>query len=363
MEPGIDQILASGLRLLPEAVLAIDTGPEPERIIFVNQAFEQLSGYSVEELKRGGIALLRGPETDHGFFQRLLNPPFEDPQPLEILFYRKDGTPFWDQVRMTRIARENRSFWVQVHSDVSLHKENEKGLILAQKRELTSALVGVVAHDFNNLLTAILVYTGLMAPKVKDDAKLQHYVEQVHHSAERGGQLVAQLLNLGRTEAIGPEPVDLQTLVEQNSELIQCVLGADISLKVLIGPDLRKIKAHPGKIQQILLNLALNARDAMPGGGELIIRLANEESPGPEMAQPSPFRNYVELVVCDTGTGMDMGTQKNIFKPFFTTKAKGKGTGLGLFAVRTIVEQYQGKIHVESEQGKGTSFKLLLPAA
>jgi two-component system, cell cycle sensor histidine kinase and response regulator CckA len=249
-------------------------------------------------------------------------------------------------------------FRLQVHSDVTHHKEIEERFILAQKREATSHLMSGLAHDFNNLLTAILVYSGLMAPKVKGDAQLQRYVEEVHNSAQRASQLVAQLLTLGR-ETGEPEMVDLHELVEENSDLLKRVLGEDIRLKLEADPNLKEVRAHPGRIQQVLLNLAINARDAMPGGGELLIHLSNQS---PDDAPPSSPRTYVLLLVRDTGAGMDSETLANIFKPFFSTKGKDEGTGLGLFVVRTIVEQYDGRISVESEPGKGTSFKILLPA-
>lgn len=351
MDLDITAVLALGLRFLPEAALLTETGPDWEEVIFVNQTFERLSGYSLQDLQQQGLLLLQGPGTDRSTLQQILDSSQgESVGPFEVLLYKKDSTPFWDRVKITTMETGNRSFRVQVHSDVTVQKETEKRFILAQKREVTSHLVSGVAHDFNNLLTAILVYAGLMAPKVREDAQLKRYVDEVHNSAERGSQLVDQLLNLGREETADPEPVDLSALVEENTDLLRRVLREDMQLSIQTGANVRKVRAHPGEIQRILLNLAINARDAMPHGGELLIQLANEEG------------NGVLLLVRDNGTGMDGETLAKIFEPF-VTKGKGKGTGLGLFVVRAIVEQYQGRISVESERDKGTTFKILLPAA
>lgn len=351
MDLDITAVLALGLRFLPEAALLTETGPHLEEVIFVNQSFEQLTGYSLQDLQQHGLLLLQGSGTDRSTLQQILDSSQGGSNgPFDLLLYKKDSTSFWARVKTTTMDIGDRSFRIQVHSDITFQKETEKRFILAQKREVTSHLVSGVAHDFNNLLTAILVYAGLIASKVRGDAQLKRYVDEVHNSAERGSQLVRQLLNLAPVETADPEPVDLRALVEENADLLKRVLREDMQLSIQMGVNLRKVKAHRGEIQRILLNLAINARDAMPHGGDLLIQLANEEE------------NSVLLLVRDNGTGMDSETLAKIFEPF-VTKGKNKGTGLGLFVVRTIVEQYQGRISVESERGKGTTFKILLPAA
>lgn len=363
MEREIGEVLVLALKFLPEAVLLVKIETGLESVVFANHAFERLSGYSLEELMDRGLTLLQGPETEIPALQRLLRPLSVSAMPqLDVLLYKKNGTPFWDRIKTSQVQTGNGSFQVQIHSDITRNREIEKRFVLAQKREATSHLVSGLAHDFNNLLTAILVYSGLMAAKTKNDPQLQRYANEVHNSAERGGQLVAQLLNLGRDETGGPEVLDLRDLVEQNSDLLKRVLGEEVRLDVQAALDLKKIKAHPGRIQQILLNLAINARHAMPAGGDFVVRLANEGAMVPVKEPASASGSYVLLLVRDTGTGMDRGTLMNIFKPFFSTKGRENGTGLGLFAVRTIVEQYEGSIDVESERGKGTTFKILLPA-
>jgi len=362
MEPEITQILASAVLFLSEAIVLTETESGLEKVIFLNEAFEQLTGYSIAELKGKDLSILRGPETEN--LAQLVNPQVvEQASPRVMVLYGKDGLPFWDRITRKKVSVGDKVYTVQVHSDVTHQRELRKRFILAQRREAAGHLVSGLAHDFNNLLTAILVYSGLMVPRVKEDSKLQRYLNQVHSSAERGAQLVAELMNLGREDATEPGMVDLRELAETNTDLLKRVLGEDIRFSVVAVPGLDKVRVHPGRIQQILLNLANNSRDAMPGGGELIIELSNVIVPSTATPpRPAPG-NYVLVLVKDTGIGMDPETSANIFKPFFSTKRKSEGTGLGLFTVQTIVEQYGGCICVESEKGKGATFKILLPSA
>jgi PAS domain S-box-containing protein len=357
------QVLASAVQFLPEAVLLTEADPASHRVIFANQAFERLSGYSFDELKEKGLVLLQGPKTDHAVLQQLVESSQEEGEPADVLLYRKNGTFFRDRVRLCPMRVKNKLYHIQVHSDVTQQKETEARFILSQKREAASHLVSGLAHDFNNLLTAILVYCGLSASKHPGDAQLHRYLEEIRGSAERGAQLVAQLLNLGREDAAEPEIVDLRELVDQTCDLLKRVLGEDIRLTVQSDARLWKVRVHPGRIQQVLLNLAINARDAMPRGGDLVIQLLNHQLKAcPNFPEAAPGR-YVLLVVSDTGMGMDNETLANLFKPFFSTKEKGQGTGLGLFTACTILDQYGGHIHVSSNPGQGTTFKILLPAA
>ena len=362
MEPEITEVLASAVRFLSEAVVLTETESGLEKVIFVNEAFQQLTGYSLDDLNGKDLSLLQGPETQN-LSQLVHSQAAEQALSLAILLYRKDGSPFWDRISMRKVPVGNKLYTVQVHSDVTRQRELRKRYILAQRREAAGHLVSGLAHDFNNLLTAILVYSGLMVSKVKEDPKLQRYLNEVRNSAERGAQLVAELMNLGREDAAEPDMVDLQELVEENTDLLKRVLGEDIRLSIVAASGLNQARVHPGRIQQILLNLANNSRDAMPKGGELTIQLSNHTVP-PTATPPRPAPgDYVLLLVKDTGIGMDSETSANIFKPFFSTKRKGEGTGLGLFTVQTIVEQYGGWICVESEKRKGATFKILLPSA
>jgi two-component system, cell cycle sensor histidine kinase and response regulator CckA len=378
VEPENTELLPSAVQFLPEAVLLTEAGAGVEKMIFANQAFQQMVGYSMEEMRGRDLTMFQGRETDGETLHRLLHSSREEDLRVKVLLYKKDGTPFWDGVSTCRLPAGNRVYSVQAHSDITQQQEIESQFILSQKREATSHLVSGLTHDFNNLLTAIMVYSGLMASKVHSDSQLKRYLDEVRASAERGAKLVAELMNLGRQDAAEPELVDVSELVDESGDLLRRIIGEDIQLSVERAPDLGKIRAHPGRIQQVLLNLVINARDAMPHGGELIIKLSNLEllkddlqandlqtddlQPDQRFAEAVPG-NYLLLAVTDTGVGMDLATQANIFKPFFSTKGKGKGSGLGLFTVHTIVKQAGGHIYAESEPGKGAKFIILLPFA
>ena len=358
MKPGLTEILSSAVKLLPEAVLVTELQSGQEKIIFVNQAFEDLTGYSMDEL-RGQNLTARNPEP--GALGHLLASSGSEGPVREGVLRRKDGTEFRDRITVRKCHIGKKLYSVQVHADVTQQWEVENRFLLAQKREANSHLISGLAHDFNNLLTAILVYSGLMTSKLKDNPQVERYVSEIRGAAEQGAQVVAELMNLGRGEAAEPELVDLGDLVAQTSDLLKRVLGEDIRLVIQTQPPLHKVKVHAGRIQQVLLNLGINAKDAMSDGGDFFIRLANQDAAPAKADQPAQG-SFLLIEVTDSGTGMDGETSANIFKPFFSTKGKGKGTGLGLFTARTIVEHYGGSIGVESEPGKGTTFKVLLPA-
>ena len=355
-------MLASSMRLLPEALLLTETRAGMQTAIFANEAFLRLSGYSMTEVLDHDLRFLQGPETDPSAFTGFLQPPkAEQISGHEVVLYKKDGTPFWDKVS----ARAFADYCIQVHQEIGRQKEVERQLIVSQKREAVSHLVSGIAHDFNNLLTVIMVYSDLLLPKLESGGPSQRYINEIQIASERGAHLVAQLLDLQREETTEEKLVDTGQLITEMYDLLKRVLGEAIRLSVQAEPGLDHIRVHPARVQQVLLNLSINARDAMPDGGELVISLSNQELDESNLASlpgASPGR-YVLLEVRDTGKGMDAPTMAHIFRPFFTTKATGKGTGLGLFTVNTIVKQWDGHICVESEIGKGSTFRILLPAA
>ena len=364
MGQGILELMASSLRFLPEAVLLTETRSGLHEVKFANEAFQRLTGHSSKEIEGQDMKFLQGPETDAKVFQRLFTPMDNlGVSPVEVLLYRKDGTSFWDRVT-TRALPDAPDWCVYVHSDITWQKEIESRLMLSQKREIASHLVSGITHDFNNLLTAIMVYSGLMAAKVHSDPQLQRYLDEIQLAAQRGSQLVTQFLDLARKESAQPVSIRPAEVIREMQDLLVRLLGEEIFLSFDLKAPLARIQAPLGRLQQVLLNLCVNARDAMPGGGHLTIRLEcmSLESRRGGLFPGALPGHYVHLSVTDTGAGMDAETCANLFKPFFTTKAKGKGTGLGLFTVHTIVKQMGGHIRVESELGKGTTFGLLLPA-
>ena len=362
MEKENVEVLALGLKLLSEAVLLTEDEAGAAKVVFANQAFERLSGYSLEELQRGGLLLLQGPETDPEALRQWFLHAGEQTS-LDLLLYRKDRTPFWDRVTLSKADAGHRALGVQVHTDITRFKELEKHLVPVQKHEATRHLVNGLAHDFNNLLTVIQAYSSLLAGKLKTDAKLERYAREIHVSAERGGELVAQLMNLARHEPGEPELVNLHNLVSENTALMKRALGEDIRLNIQAGADLNPVKAHPGRIQQILLILAMTARGAMPQGGELLLQLTNEEMLGQIRGRSSGLRKCVLLLVRNTGAGMHTETLASASESYFNSAIKNNSTELRLFAVRAQVEQYQGSMDVETETGKRATFRILLPAA
>ncbi len=262
-----------------------------------------------------------------------------------------------------RVAEEQQKFAGDLRVEMGRRKELEGQLIQAQKMEAVGRLAGGVAHDFNNLLTVILGYNEMLRDMVKSDESALDFVQEMQRAAERASALTNQLLAFSRRQLSVPRVLDLNELVRRVDKMLRRIIGEDIELTIWLAEGLGRVKADPSHIDQVILNLAVNSRDAMPHGGKLTIETANVELTE-EYAEshlgvtPGP---YVMLAVSDTGTGMDAVTRAHLFEPFFTTKEKGKGTGLGLSIVYGIVKQNGGEIMVYSEPGQGAVFKIYLP--
>jgi PAS domain S-box-containing protein len=286
---------------------------------------------------------------------------------FEVQVYRKDGKKIWlsASARAIRDESGNTLCYEGSVEDVTEQKQLEEQLVQSQKMEAIGTLAGGIAHDFNNLLTAIIGYSQLAAGRLMEGEPLYKEIEEIRKAGTRAAELTGQLLAFSRKQVLQPKLINLNWIVTNISNMIRRVIGEDIELVSSLDSELRQIKADPGRMEQVLMNLAVNARDAMPSGGKLTIETANtlldeayarlhfDMTPGP----------HVMLAVSDTGCGMDADTQSHMFDPFFTTKDLGKGTGLGLSTVYGIVKQSGGDISVHSEPGRGTSFKVYLPCA
>ena len=234
-----------------------------------------------------------------------------------------------------------------------------------QKYEAIGRLVGGIAHDFNNMIGAILGWAEMGSGETEPATRLHGRFQKIREQSLRAGKLTAQLLAFAGGQILQPRKVNLNALVQEEMSLLSRIIGADIEVQILVAPDLRVTLADPSQLEQVLMNLCLNARDAMAGGGQLTIETQNVEL-GTEFCREHAFDrpgSYVLLSVSDTGMGMDTATIERIFEPFFTTKEMGKGTGLGLATVYGIVKQHGGFIQASSEAGKGASFRVYLPAA
>jgi signal transduction histidine kinase len=251
-----------------------------------------------------------------------------------------------------------------LRGEMRRREDLEQQLLQSQKMEAVGRLAGGVAHDFNNLLTVILGYSEMLRDRVKTDPVALEYADEVRVASERASSLTNQLLAFSRRQVTMPRIVDLNELVGQIDKMLRRIIGEDLRLKTRLDAALPAVSVDPTHIDQVIMNLAVNSRDAMPNGGILTIETARVELTEKYAETHIDLRPglYAMLTVSDTGSGMDAATRARIFEPFFTTKEKGKGTGLGLSIVYGIVKQNGGEILVYSEPGRGTAFKIYLPA-
>ena len=251
-----------------------------------------------------------------------------------------------------------------VDKDITEQKKLEAQFIQAQKMEAVGRLTGGMAHDFNNILTAIIGNASLLASSIREDDPMRENVVEINDAANRAASLTRQLLAFSRKQILKSQVLDLNAVISGLMKMLGRLIGEDVNLKTVLASELRQVEADPGQMEQVIMNLVVNARDAMPQGGNLTIETNNvylDETYAGEHGvelKPGP---YVMLSITDTGIGMDMETQAHIFEPFFTTKEKDKGTGLGLATVYGIIKQTGGYIWAYSEPGKGTTFKIYLP--
>jgi PAS domain S-box-containing protein len=282
---------------------------------------------------------------------------------IQTQWRRHDGTTFPVEITISHVAFRGDEYHCVIGRDISTRLQLEQQLRQAQKMEAVGHLAGGVAHDFNNILGVVLGYTEMLQRDEAQDERARHKLEQIRKAGERGASLTRQLLAFSRKQVLQPKTLDLNVVVRDTEKMLQRLIGEDIQLSFAADRDLGTVKVDPSQIEQVLLNLAVNARDAMPGGGALTIATRNVEVSGGVTGTDgavAPGR-FVLLTVTDTGCGMDAETQKHVFEPFFTTKELGKGTGLGLATVYGVVKQSGGEISLHSEVGRGTTFKIYLP--
>jgi two-component system cell cycle sensor histidine kinase/response regulator CckA len=353
----------------PDAVFWLN---EEGRFPYVSEQACRSLGYSREELMELNIW-----DIDVEFTQEMWGPHWKKVRErggarLERLHRRKDGTVFPVEISSKNVTFENQVYHMAYVRDISdrvnANKERETleaQLIQSQKMESIGRLAGGVAHDFNNMLSVIFGYSELIKTKLAPDDPIMRDFEQIQRAAKRAQDITQQLLAFSRKQVLEPKILNINELIHCFENNLSRLIGEDIELKFFPSRDIENIEFDPTQIEQILMNLAINARDAMPAGGNLTFETANVSLDEAYCREHVGFipGNFVQISVSDNGNGMDTETISHIFEPFFTTKEIGKGTGLGLATVYGIVKQGGGFINVYSEPGRGTTFKIYIPVS
>ena len=354
--------------IFDNAVLGIFQSTPEGRYLSVNQALARMSGYgSPREMIEAILDMARQEYVDparRDEFMRLLEE-HGVVRDFECEYYRKDGTRAWSLInaRAVRDAQGKTLYFEGTDQDITDRKRLEAQFEQAQKMEAVGRLAGGVAHDFNNLLSVILGYADLSSSLLDPGHPVFDKIAQMRRAAERGAGLTRQLLAFSRRQVVHPRIVDLNKVVSGSTDMLKRLVGEDVTISFKSAGDLWMVKVDPGQIEQILMNLSVNARDAMPRGGRILIETSNlradEQFVSPHAQMPPGA--YVMLTFADTGAGIDAEMLPLIFEPFFTTKETGKGTGLGLAMVYGIVKQSSGHIWVYSEPDQGTTFRICFP--
>jgi two-component system cell cycle sensor histidine kinase/response regulator CckA len=333
-------------------------------MVYVSSAYEAIWGRTCESLRQAPATWLDAVHPDDrlrvaaAFVQRHAS---HEPMELTYRIRRPDNTDRWIRDRSFPIfdAHGALAQIVGLAEDMTSLVKTEESLRQAQKLEVVGQLAGGVAHDFNNMLSIILSYAAFLLERLSPDDPLRVEVEEIQHAGERSAELTLQLLGFSRQQLRRPRVMSLEPVIQTTGRMLKRLLGENVRLVLRTPVEVGNIESDPGQIDQLILNLAVNARDAMPAGGDLSIETANVDVTG---YHPSvPPGSYVTLTVRDTGQGMNAATLARIFEPFFTTKEIGRGTGLGLAVAFGIVKQNDAHIFVESEEGKGSSFRVYFP--
>ncbi|UCC47807.1 MAG: response regulator [Gemmatimonadota bacterium] len=357
------KLLATAVEQGAEAIYITDLDGT---IQYVNPSFERITGYSREDVVGHNPRILNSGRQDGAFYREMWEALARgDVWSGHLINRRKDGTLYRQDATISPVRDASGAIvsYVCAARDVTRERELEDQLRQSQKMEAVGQLAGGVAHDFNNLLTAIMGNSELLLARMDDDDARRADLDEIRKAGARAASLTRQLLAFSRRQVLEPVFLDLNSVVESVAKMIERVIGEHVELVTVLYPDLGQIHADPGQIEHVIINLAVNARDAMPEGGKLLIETTNADLDEEYVSAHTPVQPgpYVMLAISDTGSGMDEATRARVFEPFFTTKESGKGTGLGLSTVYGIVKQSNGYIWVYSEPGQGTTFKIYLP--
>jgi PAS domain S-box-containing protein len=336
------------------------------RIEYVNPAFEELTEYSSDEVIGNTPRILKSGRQDPEFYTALWET-IQSGRPFRgtLINRKKSGKVYYEEKTITPVKdRQGRiTNFISTGKDITDRMELEERLLQAQKLEAVGRLAGGVAHDFNNLLTAVIGYGELLASRLGSDDPLGQMAQEIVRGGQRGAALARQLLAFSRKQVLQPRVIDLNDIILNIRNMLERLIPENIKLVTRPGSAIGSVKADPGQIEQVIVNLVINARDAMPNGGTLTIETLAVDLDNRYAFQPlvQTRGRYIMLAVSDTGVGMDPETQSHVFEPFFTTKEHG-GSGLGLATVYGIVNQSGGTVWLYSELGQGTTVKVYLPS-
>ena len=364
------RLLGSAVEQATDAIVITDTGAGAAgpRILFINPAFTKMTGYVSDEVRGKTLALLEGVRTDKALLERL-----RESHAAGGLFkgeftnYRKDGTEFPMEWQVAPIRNSNGVItnFLTIQRDITERKVLEVQLFQAQKLETVGKLAGGIAHEFNSIMTAIIGQSDLLIEALSLNNPLSKNATEIAKAAQRAAALTRQLLAYGRKQLLQPETLDLNQVLSNMEGMFHHLMGREVEVCVLPGVALKGVEADAGQIQQVIMNMAINAHDAMPHGGKLTFETSNvtiTRESAEKNAELKPGE-FAMLAITDTGAGMSPEVKARLFEPFFTTKGVGKGTGLGLATCYGILKQSGGNITVESALGRGTTFRIYLPEA
>lgn len=365
---GLDErgnVFFAAIEMTRMPMILTDPNLTDNPVVFANKAFLDLTGYEEDEILGRNCRFLQGAQTDRERVAEL-RAAIEKRQSIavEILNYRRDGTAFWNAVFVGPVYDTSGKllYFFASQLDVTRRRESEQASQQAQKMEAIGQLTAGVAHDFNNLLQVVNGNLELLAARI-DDEKQRAYLDRARGAAERGANLTGQLLAFARKTRLTPRAVDVNDCITAFVDMLETSLGARVQVHLSLRRGLPPAVLDPEQFEMAILNIALNARDAMPGGGLLTIATSRLHLNGDAAARGLTPGDYIAIELIDDGEGMAEGVASRAVEPFFTTKSTGKGTGLGLAMVSGFVEQSRGRLEIESEAGAGTTIRLLFPVS
>ena len=367
-EPGLDQrgtVFFAALQMTRMPMILTDPRQDDNPIVFSNKAFLDLTGYEEAEVVGRNCRFLQGADTDRETVRELREAvAAEEAISIEILNYRRDGSAFWNAVFVAPVydADGQLIYFFASQLDVTRRRSSEQAFRQAQKMEAIGQLTAGLAHDFNNLLQVVAGNLDMLQGDELTDRQ-HRLVGNAARAADRGSRLTRQLLAFARKTRLEPRRTDLNTLIHEFGDLIDNTVGAQVRLVTALERRLPEIDIDPTHLEMAVLNVLLNARDAMPQGGKVTIATELWKLNGNAAAHQLPEGDYVVLAISDEGVGMSEEVRQRATEPFFTTKGSERGTGLGLAMVHGFVQQSRGRLEIDSELGRGTTVRLLFPVA